>query len=366
MYEEGTLDTETLIIGGGLSGLAVAKSLHQRGRPFQLIEARERLGGRILTQSASDGRQVAHFDLGPAWFWPGQERIERLISELGLGAFEQYASGTLVYEDEQGRVHLGQGYASMQGSLRLRGGLSEIIAALTRQIPVSSIRLSHRALAIMPIKDEMLTRAEVSASDDIMEIRSRRVVVAVPPRLAASNIDLSAVIPGPQIELLASIPTWMAGHAKIVAVFERAFWRGAGLSGDAMSRRGPLTEVHDASPHEGGPYALFGFVGVPANARTDEAALLRACQQQLVRLFGLPAAQPINLFLKDWAQDAFTAVPSDRTPPYHHPEYGIPETLSSLCSGRLLLGSTETAMQFGGYLEGALEAAERCVGQILN
>ncbi len=357
---------DTLIVGGGLSGMTVARSLHQQGRSFQLVEARERLGGRILTQSASVGGKKANFDLGPAWFWPGQDRIERLISELGLGAFEQYASGTLVYEDERGRVQQGQGYASMQGSLRLRGGLSALIEVLASDIPAVSVRLAHRALAIVPFPDAMLTRTEASASGQMMEIRSRRVVLAVPPRLAAANIDLGAAMSALQIELMASIPTWMAGHAKFVAIYERPFWREAGLSGDAMSRRGPLTEVHDASPHEGGPYALFGFVDVPANSRTDAAALLQACQLQLVRLFGAHAVQPVELMLKDWAQDTLTAAPSDRAPLYHHPEYGLPKYLSSLCDGRLLLGSTETASQFGGYLEGALEAAERCVSAILK
>ena len=133
-----------------------------------------------------------------------------------------------------------------------------------------------------------------------------------------------------------------------------------------MSRRGPLMEIHDASPHEGGLYALFGFVGVPAQGRIDASGLRNACVQQLVRLFGPQAGEPVNLILKDWAQDVLTAAPLDRAPLAHHPAYALPKALSSLCDGRLILGSTETATQFGGYLEGALEAAERCVGELLR
>jgi monoamine oxidase len=184
--------------------------------------------------------------------------------------------------------------------------------------------------------------------------------------LAAANIDFKKAVPQAALEIMASVPTWMAGHAKIVAIYKRPYWREAGLSGDAMSRRGPLMEVHDASPFEGGPYALFGFVGVPANARTDAIALRHACQQQLGHLFGPKVAQPIDLILKDWAQDLLTATPRDQAPLSHHPEYYLPKALSSLCDGRLHLGSTETASQFGGYLEGALEAAERCIAEILN
>jgi monoamine oxidase len=360
------MNTETLIVGGGLSGLAIARELQRRDRPFQLIEARQQLGGRILTRSVSLGGKTAAFDLGPAWFWPGQGRIERLIGELGLAAFEQYASGKLVYEDERGEVQFGRGYASMLGSLRMRGGLSVLIDALYRAIPNHTVRLGHRVTAIEPIAGGMATHVVHSGGDQQMTIRSQHVVLALPPRLAAANIDLKKVVPQTALEVMASIPTWMAGHAKIVAIYERPFWRDAGFSGDAQSRRGPLMEVHDASPCEGGPYALFGFIGLPAKARTDAIALRRACRQQLGRLFGPQVAQPIDLILKDWAQDVLTAVPRDQAPLSQHPEYGLPEALSHLCDGRLLLGSTETASQFGGYLEGALEAAERCIGQILN
>ena len=212
----------------------------------------------------------------------------------------------------------------------------------------------------------MLSCVVHAGSETEFIIRCQKVVRALPPRLAASTIDLAEVVPRAKLEMMAAIPTWMAGHAKVVVVYERPFWRERGLSGDAMSRRGPLMEIHDASPSEGGPYALFGFVGVSAQDRIDERALRHACVQQLARLFGPQAGEPIDLILKDWAQDVLTAAPLDRKPLTHHPAYGLPKSLSSLCDGRLILGSTETASQFGGYLEGALEAAERCVGELLE
>ena len=60
------------------------------------------------------------------------------------------------------------------------------------------------------------------------------------------------------------------------------------------------------------PMDLFGFVGVPAEARIDANRLRIACVQQLASLFGPQAAEPIELILKDWAQDGFTASPLDR------------------------------------------------------
>ena len=360
------MDIETLIVGGGLSGLAIARELQRQNNPFHIVEARSQIGGRILSQYVSLGDKIAAFDLGPTWFWPGQERIETLIGELGLETFEQYSNGLLVYEDERGQVLHGEGYASMKGSLRMRGGLSVLVDALARDIPDDAIWLDHRVSAVRTDGDLMLSCVVHAGGGPELIIRSQCVILALPPRLAAANIDLGAVVPRTKLEMLSAIPTWMAGHAKVVAVYERPFWRESGFSGDAMSRHGPLMEIHDASPYEGGPYALFGFVGVPAQARTDERALRNACLQQLRRLFGPQAGEPIDLLLKDWAQDVLTAAPLDRAPLNHHPAYGLPKVLFPLCDGRLLLGSTETAPQSGGYLEGALEAAARCVGELLS
>ena len=65
----------TLIVGGGLSGLALADALEAQGKDYLLLEARARFGGRIETRHEGG----AGFDLGPAWFWDGQPRIAALI-----------------------------------------------------------------------------------------------------------------------------------------------------------------------------------------------------------------------------------------------------------------------------------------------
>ena len=77
--------TETLIVGGGLCGLHTVSELTKRGANFILVEARDRLGGRILSQTfggSGDEHESPGFDLGPAWFWPGQALMESLIDEL--------------------------------------------------------------------------------------------------------------------------------------------------------------------------------------------------------------------------------------------------------------------------------------------
>ena len=339
---------KTLIVGGGLSGLAFARMLDQSGADYLLIEGRDRFGGRILSEHLDGGT----FDLGPAWFWSGQPRIADLIASLGLEKFDQYAEGILTAEDAQGTVQRGRGFASMLGSWRLKGGLSCLVDHLAAALPAERTRLNAKVLSITRQPAGMT--ATLASGE---EIAADQIVLALPPRLAG-QIKFSPALPDAAARTLSGIATWMAGQAKAIAVYDRPFWRDAGLSGDAMSRRGPMVEVHDASPAEGGPYALFGFIGVPPQAREDEQALRQQVLVQFGRLFGPTAAEPRKLYLKDWASDPFTATDADKQPLYAQPTYGLPVALTNVWDGRLHFSGTETAPQFGGYLEGALEAAE--------
>ncbi len=344
---------KTLIIGGGLSGLALADMLETAGWDYVLVDARDRLGGRIMTEQRADG----YYDMGPAWFWPGQPRIAAMMKRLGLSKFDQFATGELMFEDEHGRVQRGVGFASMEGSWRMVGGLGRLIEALADCLPKDLVRLGARVTHVT--QDG---RCHATLSDGSL-IEADRIVLAMPPRIAA-GLTFTPALPAASFETMTAVPTWMAGQSKAVAIYDAPFWREAGLSGDAMSRRGPMVEIHDASPAEGGPYALFGFIGVPPRARADEHALRDALLTQLGRLFGDQAAHPRELLLKDWAFDPLTAVEADATPQYSHPTYGLPMALRDLWDGQLIMAGTEVAQGFGGYLEGALEAADAAMEQL--
>ncbi|MEM6371315.1 MAG: FAD-dependent oxidoreductase [Pseudomonadota bacterium] len=348
------MDTDTLIIGGGLCGLGLAQGLAARGQDFLLVEARDRLGGRILTQDV----ESAAFDLGPAWFWPGQPRLAALVDGLNLTRFDQFAQGDLLVEDGEGRVQRGGGFAAMAGSWRLDGGFGALVTALAKTVPKRTIRSSMQVVAVSRTDVGITATTQTGQT-----IQAARAVLALPPRMAA-GITFSPALPARTTDALLAIPTWMAGQAKAVAVYDTPFWRSAGLSGDAMSRRGPMVEIHDASVMTGEFGALFGFIGVPPQARVDLHALKHATQTQLIRLFGPQAAQPVALVIKDWASDAQTATAHDHAPLHHHPRYGLPADLQDPWHGALLFSGSETAPQFGGYLEGALEAAQTALARL--
>jgi monoamine oxidase len=344
----------TLIIGGGLSGLALANALQASGQKFLLVEARNRFGGRIKTEHIETG----YFDMGPAWFWPGQPRIAALIERLGLRQFDQFYEGVLTFEDAKGNVQRGRGHASMEGSWRLEGGLGALTQALADLLPEHCKRLNAPVAALR--HDGRGIAATLNGGE---VIRADCVVLALPPRVAA-ELTYAPELPKNVLSAMHAVPTWMAGQAKAVAVYDTPFWRAAGLSGDAMSHRGPLGEVHDASTAAGDVHALFGFIGIPPQHRLNVSELREHILAQLIRLFGEKAAAPAKLLIKDWAQDRHTATVKDQKPLYAHPSYGMPHELKDVWGGSLQFSGTEVAPEFGGFLEGALEAAEITFAQL--
>src|SRR5690625_7645995 len=88
-----------VIVGAGLSGLRAASILTAQGIKCRIFEARDRIGGRILSNSDPKNKGSDTFDLGPTWFWPQYERtIDNLVNELNLETFDQYTKGTMLVE----------------------------------------------------------------------------------------------------------------------------------------------------------------------------------------------------------------------------------------------------------------------------
>ena len=339
------MKTDVAIVGGGLTGLALADHLTRAGRDWQLFEARSRLGGRI--DVLRDGH--AAFDLGPAWFWPGQHRMAALAHRLGAQVFEQHSSGAQMIERPYGMVERHHGPSGMQGSFRIEGGMMTLVDKLRKTLDPNRIHLASPVQMIGPEQLHM---------SDGRQIAANRIVLALPPRISA-GLTFAPVLAPNILSAMEDIPTWMAGHAKVIATYDAAFWRDAGLSGDAFSQRGPLVEIHDASPKSGAPAALFGFVGVSVQDRRGRAdELIAAARAQLVRLFGPDAAAPRQISLADWAIMPETATSQDHEPLMHHPAYGMPAALRNLRNGALILAGSEIGPEFGGFLEGALASAE--------
>ena len=377
------------IIGGGLSGLYAAYLLEQHGiTDYVLLEARDVLGGRISSasiESASTAGSASatddaltinntsatdKVDLGPTWFWPDfQHQLDSLIAELELERFNQYDTGNMVIERSPHEAPaIIRGYATSPPSIRLIGGMEALIHKLHSKLSHSQILLGKTVSSIQKTNKNIEVCFQDSAEPDVMySTFVQHVLLAMPPRLVENNIDFVPALPSFLASQWRNTATWMAGHAKYIAVYDTPFWREAGLSGSAQSRLGPMVEIHDASMPNGSA-ALFGFIGVPATARKSVAdeELKAHCLNQLIRLFGDQASTPKLTLLKDWAQEPFTATSLDFDEVSHHGS--APEMMATDNSweGKLIGIGSEWSTQFPGYIAGAIEAATAGVSEYIH
>ncbi len=80
-----------IIIGAGLSGLLIGYRLKRAGIPVKILEARDRIGGRIFTLEGGGDTPV---EMGATWFGSQHVNLIKLLKELGMAGFEQYMKGT--------------------------------------------------------------------------------------------------------------------------------------------------------------------------------------------------------------------------------------------------------------------------------
>ncbi|NQZ51917.1 MAG: FAD-dependent oxidoreductase [Moritella sp.] len=356
------MKTEFVIIGGGLSGLYTAYLLEQLGKDYILLEGRARLGGRIYTEDK--------FDMGPSWFWPDMHpRITQLIDDLHLSVFPQHDKGAFLFDKHENKPPLRyeSGYAGSPQSMRVAGGMQAVVNGIKAKLITGRIIRNAKVTHVAHTATEQDSYSIVTAEIDgeAQTIQAHRVIFAMPLRLLADSITLSPALPAKVQKTFASTATWMAAHAKFFAIYATPFWRKTGLSGSASSQVGPLAEIHDASTFDG-TGALFGFVGIDAHTRQSAGnELIKSLAvKQLVRIYGEQAAQPIDVKLIDWSQETMTATDADKNAPNGHPQYGLRDIQSAIApvyQQAWYFAGTEAAEENGGYIEGALEAAEAVI-----
>ena len=361
-------ELDVAIIGAGLSGLYLAHLLGEQrgndwlGRKVGLFDARKRCGGRVYGLSLEQEGQT--LDLGPSCLWPDdQPAMSRLVAKFQLPLLRQWQQGVAPYQPH--RETPPQRYRDQQtyaGACRISGGSVKLVAALKDSLPPAIIHTGYRLQSLQDEGSHISLRFQLGSSDETVLLQAKQVILAIPPRIAEARIQFNPGLPEAVQSLLKNTPTWMAGQAKVAIHYGHSFWREQGFSGGALANYpgAMLGEVFDACGSKGQPAALGAFMALPPAPREQwYDKLPPLILDQLNRLFGPQAATPVQIQIKDWASDRFTATPDDAEPLFEHPDYGHRYLELDYWNDKLFFSGSETSRQAGGYMEGALQSAER-------
>jgi monoamine oxidase len=446
------IDADVVVVGAGFAGLMAARELTKHGLRVEVLEARERVGGRVETTMLDDGTWL---DVGGQWFGPGQDRCYRLARELGKRTYTMYLEGKSLLR-YRGRVMRYRGtvpivpdpvaipligwalfrldamarrvsvdapwsspdaqeldaetvegwlrrnvphdgaralvrigletvyacdladlsllhalfYIRSAGSLdrlisseggaqqdRVDGGMQPLAEALSAGLgehlhlgaPVQAIEQNERGVAVT-------TRN--------LEVHAKRAIVAIPPTLAG-RIDYDPILPAARDQLTQRAP--MGSCVKCIAVYDTPFWRARGLSGQVVSTEGPIHVTFDASGPSGRPGVLMGFLeGRAARALTDAGPAERRARVLgcFERDFGPEAREPRHYVDKAWAEEAWSrGCYAAMLPPGVWTSFG--HALRAPV-GRIHWAGTETATEWNGYSEGALQSGERAAAEVAH
>ncbi|MFD9615135.1 flavin monoamine oxidase family protein, partial [Streptomyces sp. NPDC059083] len=194
-------------------------------------------------------------------------------------------------------------------------------------------------------------------------LSAQHVIIAVPPTLAG-RLHYDPVLPAWRDQLTQKLP---AGTViKTFASYPTPFWRENGLNGQAISEEGPVKVTFDVSPPGSEVGILLGFVEGGEARRWQRLSAGERRGEVLgsfVRYFGPAAANPISYVEKDWSAEEFTrGCYGAHFAPGVWTSYGdvLREPI-----GRVHWAGAEYAVEWNGYMEGAVRSGRRTADEIL-
>ncbi len=404
---------DALVVGAGLSGLVCATRLADAGASVLVVDARDRVGGRLLT-GAIAGRPI---DLGGQWMSVGQPGLAALARELGVASVPQARDGNALFDLPQrgllsrfatafaqwrlGRriqrladtpprdahEHSLAAWLAEQSSNATARALIAMHAELVFAADPASLSLLHyletfavtggfgprgpdlpgggrehrflggaQGLAIklaerVPV--QLATPVRSLVDGETVEVRTDGGAIHARRVVLAIPPRFARQIDGAVPDRAASNP---GPVVKCFAAYDRPFWRDDGWSGEAYRPVGLVraTVAIDAIllAFVVGPVAAGWSARDPGERRAD---VLGALTEQ----FGDRAATPLDYLEVDWGSDPWSAGCVASAMP------GALVTTRREPHGHIHFAGTETAEVWPGYMEGAIEAGERAAGEII-
>ena len=193
---------------------------------------------------------------------------------------------------------------------------------------------------------------------------SRKVILALAPPMQ-SRIRFIPHLPAGRDQFSQRSP--MGSIAKVIARYDKPFWRANGLSGQAYSNRGSAFSTFDISPQNGSSGVLLGFVAADQSralyglSKTEIQALV---EKDFVNYFGPEASTATEWIVQHWDDEEYSRggysslYGLGALTRYH--EYYVTPFQGVHFSG------VETAEFNKGYIDGAISSGERAAREVLN
>jgi len=294
------IETDILILGAGLTGLTLAYRLRNSNLKVTLVEARNRIGGRIHTIYGKDGGSQ---EMGATWLGRKHLSLIGLLKELELATFIQILGDKAVFEPiSTSPPQVVSLPPNSDPSFRIKGGSSKLIKTLASHLSADQI------ITGQPIQSITKESGAFFSKSANQFFKSKIVVSTLPPYLLTQTIQFTPDLPSSIKATAAQTHTWMGESIKVGLTYKTPFWREKNTSGTIVSNVGPIPEMYDHSNFEETAFGLKGFFNGSYFSVSKEERLALVLTQ-LEKYYGLKVKDYLTYEETVWRNEEFTFTP---------------------------------------------------------